>query len=260
MSPASSSARRSASQPGLALAQQPGGEVGEFVDVLAGVVEVDDLGGGGKQLIGEVPDPDRPVAEDDELADVLAAAAAGFGVHELGEPGSGFEGGQVAGGARVTDRVAVVIGAGLGEQAGEFDLAGVRPAVFALAGAALGLSRDHGHAGAVDGDVKHVRQRRGRREGHHLPGADRLSLRGDGRAGRGAVGFGGPLDPLGGQAIPASSASRPPALANGTAAAARAVIARSPGDIEACADAEFSVPGRDPVPALRRSDTRPGAG
>ena len=33
--------------------------------------------------------------------------------------------------------------------------------------------------------------------------------------------------------IPASSASRRPALANGTAAAARAVIARSPGDIEA---------------------------
>ena len=34
--------------------------------------------------------------------------------------------------------------------------------------------------------------------------------------------------------MPASSASRPPALANGTAAAARAVIALSPGDIEAC--------------------------
>jgi hypothetical protein len=37
-------------------AQQPGGEAGQFVDVLAGVVKIDDLGGGGKQLISEVPD------------------------------------------------------------------------------------------------------------------------------------------------------------------------------------------------------------
>ena len=95
----------------VALAQEAGGEVGQVVDVFAGVVEVDDLGGGGEQLVGEVPDPDRPVAEDDELADVLGAAAAGFGVDELGEPGGGFEGGQVAGGARVADRAAVVVGA-----------------------------------------------------------------------------------------------------------------------------------------------------
>ena len=94
----------------LAGAQQPGGEGGEVVDVFAGVVEVDDLGGGGEQLIGEVPDPHGAVAEDDELADVLSAAAAGFGVRELGEPGGGFEGGQVAGGARVADRAAVVVG------------------------------------------------------------------------------------------------------------------------------------------------------
>ena len=93
----------------MAFAQQPGGEGGEVVDVLAGVVEVDDLGGGGEQLIGEVPDPDRAVAEDDELADVLCAAAAGLSVGELGEPGGGFEGGQVAGRARVTDRAAVLI-------------------------------------------------------------------------------------------------------------------------------------------------------
>ena len=166
--------------------------------MFAGVVEVDDLGGGGEQLVGEVPDPHCPVAEDDELADVLSAAAAGFGIHELGEPGSGFESGQVAGGARVADRAAVIINAGLGEQAGEFDFAGVRPPVVAFAGAAFGLRGGHGHAGAVDGDVKHVRQRCGRREGYYLPGADRVSLRGDGCAGCGAVGFGGPLDPLGG--------------------------------------------------------------
>ena len=51
------------------------------------------------------------------------------------------------------------------------------------------------------------------------------------------------------RAIPASSASSRAAFANGTAAAARAVIARSPGDIEARPHAEFGVPGRHPVPA-----------
>ena len=37
-------------------AEQPGGEGGQLVDVLAGVVEVDDLGGGGEVLAGQVPD------------------------------------------------------------------------------------------------------------------------------------------------------------------------------------------------------------
>ena len=40
----------------LAVAQQPGGEGGQVVDVLAGVVEVNDLGGGREQLAGEIPD------------------------------------------------------------------------------------------------------------------------------------------------------------------------------------------------------------
>jgi hypothetical protein len=35
------------------------------------VEQVNDLGRGREQLIGEVPDPYRAVAEDDELADVF---------------------------------------------------------------------------------------------------------------------------------------------------------------------------------------------
>jgi len=50
--------------------QQPGREVSQVVKVLAGVVEVDDLGRGGQQLVGEVPDSGGAVAEEDELADV----------------------------------------------------------------------------------------------------------------------------------------------------------------------------------------------
>jgi hypothetical protein len=40
----------------VAGAEQPGCQVSEIVDVLAGVVEVDDLGGGREQLTGQVPD------------------------------------------------------------------------------------------------------------------------------------------------------------------------------------------------------------
>ena len=48
------------------------------------------------------------------------AAAAGFGIQELGETGRGIE---VASSwrSRVADRAAEIINAGLGEQAGEFD-------------------------------------------------------------------------------------------------------------------------------------------
>ena len=87
--------------------------------------------------------------------------------------GGGREGGQVAGGARVADRVAVLIDAGLGERAGQLHLAGAGLAVLALAGPALGLGRHHRHAGAVDGDVQHVRQRPGGRQRDQRAGGDR---------------------------------------------------------------------------------------
>jgi hypothetical protein len=67
-------------EPVVAVArQQPVGEVGRVVQVLAGVIEVDDLGGG-REEIGEVPDPGRAVADDDELADAVGSTAAGLGV------------------------------------------------------------------------------------------------------------------------------------------------------------------------------------
>ena len=48
----------------------------QLVQVLAGVVEVDDLGGLGEVPGGEVPDPGRAVTQGGELADVAGAAAA----------------------------------------------------------------------------------------------------------------------------------------------------------------------------------------
>ena len=91
------------------------------------------------------------VAEHDELADVLGAAAAGLGRHQGGERLGGGEAAQGAGGVGVAHRPAVFVEGGLGEQAGEFDLAGAGPAVGALAGPVGDRGRHHGHAGAVDG-------------------------------------------------------------------------------------------------------------
>ena len=110
----------------------------------------------------------------------------------------GREGGQVAGGAGVADGMAVLVHGGLGEHAGELDLAGAGPPVGGLAGPAGGLGAHHGYPGAVDRDVQLVRQgcRRQRNQG---AGQDRPGLRLDHRGGCRAAGFGGPLDPLGGQ-------------------------------------------------------------
>src|SRR5262249_59168005 len=54
--------------------QQPG----QVVQVLAGVIQVDDLGGFREVPGGEVPDPVRAVAQDDQLADVASPVAAGL--------------------------------------------------------------------------------------------------------------------------------------------------------------------------------------
>jgi hypothetical protein len=59
------------------------------VQVLAGVVEVHDLGGLGEVLGSEVPDPGRAVAGEYELADARGTAAAGLSGHQ--DPGFRLE-------------------------------------------------------------------------------------------------------------------------------------------------------------------------
>src|SRR6266571_2960087 len=95
----------------------------------AGVEQVHDLGGFGEMLASQVPDPDRAVAEDGELADMPGAAADALGLHEVCEDAGGLEGGQVAGRVPVPDRVALVVDLVLGEEDGELDLAGAGAAV-----------------------------------------------------------------------------------------------------------------------------------
>ena len=230
------------------------------MQVLAGVVEVHDLGGLGELGGGDVPDPGGAVADDGELADVVRAAADALGLHEVRERGGGLEGGDVAGGVPVPDRVPVLVQLVLGEEDGQLDLAGAGAAVLALPVPPGGLLRGHRDAGAVDDGVELVRQR-GRRQRHQLAGGDQR-----GRASREAAAGAAPLASaarstrLTVSRTPARSSSSPAARANGTAAAARSFIAARPGDIDLPGHAELGVAGREAVPAARRSGTRPAAG
>ena len=132
---------------------------------------------------------------------MFGAAAAGLGVHQRGELLDRVEGVHVTGGVRITHRVAVVVELGLGEQAGELDLAGACPPVLALAGPIERGGGHDRHTGAVDGDVELVRQRR-RREHHHGGAQDRSGRSFQFRGGGLAVGLGGTFDPFGGQPDP----------------------------------------------------------
>ena len=135
---------------------------------------------------------------------MVGAAAAGFGVHQGGElgrrarscPGSWWSRGRAPGGPARRG--------GLGEQAGEFDLAGAGPPVGALAGPVGDGGGHHRHPGAVDGDVELVRRLCSPRSaGAGSTPTRRRAIAADSAAsalgGGGAVGLGGAFDPLGGQ-------------------------------------------------------------
>lgn len=126
--------------------------------MFTGVVEVHDGGGFGQDRGGQVPDPGRAVTEDDELADVIGAAAAGLGRYQGGELGGGGEAAHIAGGVRVAHRSPVGVDPGLGEQGGEFDLAGSGAPVGTLGGPVAHGGGYHRYPGAVDGDVELVRR------------------------------------------------------------------------------------------------------
>src|SRR6266702_6357875 len=100
------------------------------MQVLAGVVDVGDVRGVRVKLPYHGPDPGGAVADGDDLAEVLSAAAQVLGLHQGGEGVLAVEGGHVAGGARVHHRMAMLVERGHGEEPGELDLAGAGGAVL----------------------------------------------------------------------------------------------------------------------------------
>ena len=132
--------------------------------------QVDDLDGAGEQLVGNVPDPWRAVAEHHPAAGAVEAAPAGLAVDALGErrqfdgvvPGRGaLDGGGVA------DRARFALGqfAARGVRRGRPDrdqlhFPGTRRAVGLLAGAAGEFRPAHRPAGTVHAQIHRRRPAR----------------------------------------------------------------------------------------------------
>ena len=120
------------------------------MQVLAGVVQVHDLGGLGELAVAMFQIQAAPSPRMVSWRTWSAPRRMPSASTRSAEHGGGLEGGDVAGGVPVPDRVAVVIELVLGEEDGELDLAGAGAAVLALAVPSGGLLRGHGDAGAVD--------------------------------------------------------------------------------------------------------------
>src|ERR1035438_2623843 len=69
--------------------------------MLASMIEVDDLNGAWKVLIGEIPDPDRAVADHHLLLGPAPATPPGFGIESETEGFGGLDGGNVGCGALI---------------------------------------------------------------------------------------------------------------------------------------------------------------
>ena len=137
---------------------------GEFSDMFAGVVEVEDLDGVGEGLTGVFPNPRGAVSEEGDAFGVLEVAAEGFLMEEDGEVAAAFEGADIAGGVGiaqgcalgVAQGVALGVEVGLGEDAAEFGLAGFWYAVWVFGFAVVEFGLAHGGACAVAGDIEHI--------------------------------------------------------------------------------------------------------
>ena len=64
----------------------------QIPEVLASVIQIDDLNRAGKVLLGEIPDPFGPIAHDDLLFRAAPAALPGFQVDALAKLFGGLDG------------------------------------------------------------------------------------------------------------------------------------------------------------------------
>ena len=67
-------------------------------EMLAGMIEIDDLDRAGKVLIGDVPDPVGAIADDDFGWGAVPSAVPGLGIDPKAELFGGFDGADVGGG------------------------------------------------------------------------------------------------------------------------------------------------------------------
>src|SRR5580700_8921520 len=118
---------------------------GDSPQVLPGVIEIDDLDGSRKVQIGEVPDPDGAITDDNPECCPFPTSAPSLGVKAQPKLFGGFYGAGIGGGFRIAHGPAFVVDPGLGEHTTELAFPGVSTLALDFADAALGLSGNNGN-------------------------------------------------------------------------------------------------------------------
>src|SRR5579864_237128 len=121
----------------------------QFPEVLARMVEIDNLDSAGKVWLGQIPDPFSPVAHDDLLFRATPAPVPSFQVDALAKLYGGLDGSCVGGGIRIADRVAFIVPATLSEDTSQFGFPRMGWLAFCLACATHGLFLHHGHSRSI---------------------------------------------------------------------------------------------------------------
>ena len=88
--------------------------------------DVDDLNSAGEVIAGKVPDPFGAVSDHDLLLSTLPAAIPGFQIESRSKLTCRFDGGDIGRRVRVADGIAFLIPRGLGKDASDLCLAGMR--------------------------------------------------------------------------------------------------------------------------------------
>src|SRR5450755_2077401 len=102
----------------------------QFPQMLTRVKEIDNLHCAWKVLVGNIPNPFGAITHDHLLFRVAPVALTGFHIQSLSKRIGGFDGADVSGGIRIADGVPLLIPSGLGEDAAQLDLSGVRGLSF----------------------------------------------------------------------------------------------------------------------------------
>lgn len=115
------------------------------------MIEIDDLNGTGKMLVGQIPDPDGSISNDDFGGGPLPTSAPSLAVDAEAELFGGFDSSHIGCGIRVADGSSIFIYDGLGEYAAGLALACAGALSLDSAGPALAF-------GGNDGDLDAVHQ------------------------------------------------------------------------------------------------------
>jgi hypothetical protein len=91
--------------------------------MLPGMIQVYDLNGAGKMLVGQIPDPDSPVSNYHLDCGPLPTSAPSLRIDAEAELLGGFDGSHVGGGVRIADGPAFLVHGGLREYAPNLTLA-----------------------------------------------------------------------------------------------------------------------------------------